>query len=201
MENKRVEMTKGMESKIKDMETALQAIQAKFVELEDVKGSGAEAVAGLQAKKAQIQEEMQLATDLGEAELLLQQVEDIERKEGLQTAINNGQAVRKAGEMDELFKAFFAVHAGARTIFNVLDKEYVETMSIRSVDEDTAKVEGYACKLNTSFGVANSLLIDAGLVPQGAKFYGKVHLGQSILVSKGGALKREMVQLQRRLSI
>jgi hypothetical protein len=205
MSNKRAEFTKGMESKIVEMETALVALQGKFDELEDVKASGAEAVAGLQAKKAQLKSEMQLATDLGEAKLIMSQVEETEKDIELQSAINNGQAVKKAGELEELFKAFYATHAGAKTVFTALDKEYVETMSIRSVDEDTAKVEGYAGKLNVAIGVANSLLIDAGIVPQVAKFFesgtSRVHLSQAPAVSKGGALKREMVHLQRKLSI
>lgn len=201
MENKRKEFTAGMESKIQEMGTALVAVQDKFDELEDVKAKGAEALAGLQSKKAQLKEEMQLATDLGEAKLLMQQIEELEKDIELQSAINNGQAVKITGEMAELFNTLFTVHASAKTVFTALDKEYVETMSIRSVDEDTATMEGFASKLNFAFSTATALLYDAGLAKQGDVRYGSTHLGQIGAMSKGGALKREMAQVKRELGI
>jgi predicted nuclease with TOPRIM domain len=201
MENKRKEYTVGMESKIEEMATTLVAVQDKFEELEDVKASGAEAVAELQAKRASLKEEIQLATDLGTAKYLMQQIEELEQDVELQNAINNGKAVIVTGELEELFKAFYAVQASAKTIFNVLDKEYVQTMSIRTLEDDTATMDSFAHTLNGCFGTANALLLEAGLVESGAKFYGSVHLGQMNLLSQGGALKREMKHLQRQLSI
>lgn len=201
MENKRKEYTAGMENKVAEMITALVAVQGKFEELENVKGSGAEAAAELQAKKALLKEEMQLATDLSTAKYLMQQIEDFEKDIELQSAINNGQATKFVGELDELFKTFFAVHAGAKTIFNVLDKEYIETMSIRSLDEDTATMDGFASKINGCFSTAKALLIDAGLAQRNTVIFAQTHLGQQGVLSKGGALKRSMAKVQRELSI
>ncbi|RVT57633.1 hypothetical protein [Niallia taxi] len=201
MENKRAEYTVGMDSKIKEMETALEAVRAKFDGLEELKEVGAEELALLQARKAQLKEDMQLATNLKDAKQIMQQVEEIEKDIELQSAINNGQAVKFAKELEEQFKAFFAVHAGAKTVFSVIDKEYVETMSIRTVEEDVAKMSGIASKLNVAFSEANALLIDAGIVPQGTRIYNNIHLGQQVMLSKTRDLKREMEQLKRKLSI
>ena len=201
MENKRVDYTVGMESKIVEMGKALEAVRNKFDELEDIKASGAEAVAGLQATKAELKEEMQLATDLKGAKQLMAQIEETEKDIELQSAINNGQAVRKAEELEELFKAFFAAHGGARTVFSVIDMEYVQTMSLRTVEEDVAKMSGYANQLNVAFSTANALLIEAGIVSQGAKVYNRVHLGQQSMLPKGVDLQREMNKLKRQLSI
>ncbi|MFJ7510029.1 hypothetical protein ACIQW7_11275 [Peribacillus simplex] len=205
VENKRAEYTAGMESKIAEMDTALQAVQAKFNELEDVKASGKQAVAEMEANKAQLKEEINFVTDLGEGKLLLQQVGEIEKDIELQAIVTQGQAVKIAGELEELFKTFYAVHASAKTFFSVLDKEYVETMSVRTLEEDTAKMSEYASKINTHFGVAGSTLIDAGIVGQGDRFYRTaqtaVHLGQTDLMTMGVNMKREMAKVKYQLNL
>jgi len=202
MKNKRSEFTKGMESKLEDMATALVAVQDKFEELEDVKANGAEALTVLQAKKAELKEEMILSTDLGTAKYLMQQLEETEKDMELQSAINNGQAVKLTGELAEAFNTFFNAHASAKTVFIVLDKEYVETMSIRTLEEDTATLDSLASNLNGAFATAKALLLDAGLADSSTVRYNNtVHLGQMALLSKGGAMKREMKKVQRELSI
>lgn len=201
MENNRLEYTAEMESKIKELDTALQAVKDKFEELGNVKASGEKAVQELVVKKAELKAEMQLATDLMAAKKLLAQVEDAEKDIELQTAINNGQAVKCVGELEELFSTFFAVHAGAGTVFRALDKEYLETMSIRTVEEDTAKMNDFANTVNHAFSVAKRLLIEAGIVTQTDRFYGRVHLGQMELMSKGTGMKREMEKAKRELCL
>lgn len=201
--NKRAEFTKGMESKIEDMATALVAVQDKFEQMEDVAVSGAEALAELQIKIVELKAEMQLATDLGTAKYLMQQIEELEKDIQLQTAINAGIATKFRAEIEELFHAFFTAHASAKTVFSVLDKEYSETMSIRTAEEDTAKMQGYGMSINHAFSTAKALLLDVGLADSSTVQYGKArtHLGQMSLFPVGVSLSREMRLLQRQLNI
>ena len=201
MENKRMEFKTVMENKIGELTTALQAVQTKFDELEAVKATGEETVKGLVEKKASLLESLQLATDLTTAKNLKAQVTDTEEDLELQEALNKGKAVQKASELVELFNSYFAVHAGAKTAFNTLDREYIETMSIRTVEADTELLEGFAREINFSFATATALLIEAGIVAQSDRFYGNIHLGQMSLMTKGHSMKVAMRDTQRELSI
>ncbi|WKA60292.1 hypothetical protein QWY16_09365 [Planococcus shenhongbingii] len=201
MENKRVEFSKGMDSKVKEMAGALVAVQEMFEVLKDVKASGSEAVFQLQAKKDQLKEEMQLATDIGSAKYIMQEVEQTEKDIELQIAVNNGQATKIVMDLKDAFTTFFNAHAKAKTVFNALDQEYVQTMSIRSLQDDTTKLNSLASNINGAFGLAKSLLLDVGLAENSTVRYGNTHLGQSNLISKGIGMKREMAYLRKQLSI
>lgn len=201
MENKRIEFTTVMENKIEELNTALQAVQNSFMELEAVKTTGEQTINDLVEKKASLLASLQLATDLQTAKNLKAQVADTTEDIELQKALNNGQAVQKALELDAVCKAFFVTHAGAKKAFNTLDKEYIETMSIRTLGADIELLEGFTRVINGAFATVKNLLIEAGIVSQSEKLYGNIHLGQMDLMTKGYDMKVAMKDISYKLSI
>lgn len=200
VENKRVEMLQGMESKLAEMETALQVVRDKFNQYEDVKAEGKDAVADMSVKIAELKEEIQSATDLTTAKGLMTQITELEQDVQLQENVNNVTADKLAQEIGEVAKAFYAVNAGARTVYSVLDGEYLQTTSMRSYDADLQQLELISRKINSAFKIVTDVLIETKIVKHGDIRFGSTHLGMRDAVTRLYVIRQDMNKIKHMMN-
>ena len=201
----KLEMMAGMESKLVELEKALADVQAKHEDIASAKMSGGKAVTDMLQKRTDLKESIQRATDLGEAKLLMQQVEDLEKDAQLQGIVNKGTDTKLKEELAELFNTLYVVNASARNMYAPLDKAYVLDMSINTSEETVQAMADVAERINSVFNQASRLLLANGLVEQKDNFFNgrtiKVHLTGYPLVTKGKEMQRAMAQLKRQYSL
>ncbi|CAH0222649.1 hypothetical protein SRABI96_02450 [Peribacillus sp. Bi96] len=174
------EMIKGMEVKVNEVIGASQAV-SEFVEsIEETVTEGVEAVKQLEAVIETKTEALNTFTDMGEARLAKQEINNLVEELELQKAVNTGKEKAMKSELEEVIVTFFAVHKGACMMFRGLDNHLVANTSLSELNETKATMEGFGNSLTFSFAGVKQILLDTKIVAQADqnRQYRGIHLGQ-----------------------
>lgn len=190
--NTREEVTAVMDVKMQELETAQAEIKQAIQDVQDIKQEGNETVAEMQEQINELKESMKVAENIGEIKLLDKQVEGLEKDAKLQGMLVTGAVAKKKEELEQAFMTFFGLYKEASRAFKTLDKEYEETMSMRTYAEDVAKVDGYGNRINHLFSITARNLHSQGFVKQGQATYKGVHLSPTGLYSESAMVRKAM---------
>ncbi|MBU8690573.1 hypothetical protein KM918_25075 [Priestia megaterium] len=181
MENKKVELTKGMQEKVSAIEVAkanVRTVSADIVESQEV---AQVALSALEAELADKKEEKASATDIVLAKKVAKEVAEIEENIELQLGVNEAVLTQKKVDLDEALTELLNATKSARFFFTAVEAEYKATVSLRSLKEDTATLQAFASTVNQATSYAVQSLVKFGFIEQKdtSSSYKGVHLGSS----------------------